>query len=115
MWNLRNAQSRARETPQAIRQLSAEQRVARKMSSAPRSSSGRIKRLMQSNADQRTPSDDDLSKTVLLGALTAETTEEMIESHLGKWGALHSVVVIRDEITGRSERDNAQTPRDRVP
>ncbi|CAN0098528.1 unnamed protein product, partial [Hapterophycus canaliculatus] len=66
------------------------------------SSNERTKSLNRSHTDQRAPNDYDLRKRVLLGALTAETTEEMIDTHFGKWGALHSVALIRDEITGKS-------------
>lgn len=37
---------------------------------------------------------------IFLGGLTWQTTEEMLKTHFGKWGALNDVILMRNKITG---------------
>lgn len=42
----------------------------------------------------------DVEGKIFLGGLTWQTTDEMLKSHFGKWGALNDVILMRNKITG---------------
>lgn len=37
---------------------------------------------------------------IFLGGLTWQTTDDMLKTHFGKWGALNDVILMRNKITG---------------
>lgn len=50
---------------------------------------------------RQTPhSEADVEGKIFLGGLTWQTTEDMLKTHFGKWGALNDVILMRNKITG---------------